>query len=174
SGSPSSFLRCPGNVRLVQVLIPAPSLTVGRCWSNDAFVGRSSVERESEVVFFREVEASADPPSPALASGKGVSVRFAFAGFWLRRAEASKAPRCRLGTRVSLGKGFLGSICIKSGVVVVKGEMKFSGEVTALKERKRGFPGRVSRSEEISRFDGSLRRDDMAVKRGYGFVGGLS
>ncbi|KAH0927425.1 hypothetical protein HID58_019681 [Brassica napus] len=102
----------------------------------------------SEVVFFREVEASADPPSPALASGKGVSVRFAFAGFWLRRAEASKAPRCRLGTRVSLGKGcFLGSICIKSGVVVVKGEV------------------------------GSLWlrtwRDDMAVKRGYGFVGGL-
>ncbi|WZZ23241.1 hypothetical protein YC2023_124628 [Brassica napus] len=87
----------------------------------------------SEVVFFREVKASADPPSSALASGKGVSLRFAFAGFWLRRAEASKAPRCRLGTR----------------------KMKLSGEVTTLKERKRG-------------------RDDMAVKRGYGFVGGLS
>ncbi|CAG7860345.1 unnamed protein product, partial [Brassica rapa] len=57
--------------------------------------------RERAVYIFR-----GDPPSPALASGKGVSVRFAFAGFWLRRAEASKAPRCRLGTRVSLGKGF--------------------------------------------------------------------
>ncbi|KAH0863918.1 hypothetical protein HID58_081129 [Brassica napus] len=43
------------------------------------------------------------PPSPALASGKGVSFRFVFAGFWLRRAEASKAPRCRLGTRCSFG-----------------------------------------------------------------------
>ena len=47
SGSLSSFLRRPGNVRFVRALIPAPSLTVGRCWSNDAFVGRSSVERES-------------------------------------------------------------------------------------------------------------------------------
>ncbi|KAH0920562.1 hypothetical protein HID58_020580 [Brassica napus] len=81
----------------------------------------------SEVVFFREVKASADPPSPALASGKGVSLRFAFAGFWLRRAEASKAPRCRLGTRVEVGSLWL-----------------------------------------------RTRRDDMAVKRGYGFVGGLS
>ncbi|KAH0934927.1 hypothetical protein HID58_012044 [Brassica napus] len=75
----------------------------------------------SEVVFFREVKASADPPSPALASGKGVSLRFAFAGFWLRRAEASKAPRCRLGTRVEVGSLWL-----------------------------------------------RTRRDDMAVKRGYG------
>ncbi|KAH0925037.1 LOW QUALITY PROTEIN: hypothetical protein HID58_017293, partial [Brassica napus] len=172
SGSLSSFLRRPGNVRFVRALIPAPSLTVGRCWSNDAFVGRSSVERESEVVFFREVEASADPPSPALASGKGVSVRFAFAGFWLRRAEASKAPRCRLGTRVSLGKG---SICIKSGVVVVKGWVTVVENLVEDEALRRGddSQGKKERSEEISRFDGSLRRDDMAVKRGYGFVGGL-
>ncbi|KAF3593008.1 hypothetical protein DY000_02023944 [Brassica cretica] len=98
---------------------------------------------------FREVKAYSDPPSPALASGKGVSFRFAFAGFWLRRAEASKAPRCRLGTRCSFGLRLLGSICVKFGVVVVK-------------------------SEEISRFVGTLRRDDSAVKNGYGFVGGLS
>ncbi|CAN6900208.1 unnamed protein product [Brassica oleracea] len=69
---------------------------------------------------FREVEAYSDPPSSALASGKGVSFRFAFAGFWLRRAEASKAPRCRLGTRCSFGSRLLGSICVKFGVVVVK------------------------------------------------------
>ncbi|CAF1703379.1 unnamed protein product, partial [Brassica napus] len=95
---------------------------------------------------FREVESCSDPPSPALASGKGVSFRFAFADFWLRRAEASKAPRCRLGTRCSFGLRLLGSICVKFGVVVVK----------------------------ISRFVGTLRRDDSAVKNGYGFVGGLS
>ncbi|KAL0752822.1 hypothetical protein Bca101_090490 [Brassica carinata] len=96
---------------------------------------------------FREVEACSDPPPPALASGKGVSFRFAFAGFWLRRAEASKAPRCRLGTRCLFGLRLLGSICVKFGVVV---------------------------SEEITRFVGTLRRDDSAVKNGYGFVGGLS
>ncbi|CAN6875785.1 unnamed protein product, partial [Brassica oleracea var. botrytis] len=98
---------------------------------------------------FREVEACSDPPSPALAFGKGISFRFAFVGFWLRRAEASKAPRCRLGTRCSFGSRLLGSICVKFGVVVVK-------------------------SEEISRFVGTLRRDDSAVKNDYGFVGGLS
>ncbi|KAF3573749.1 hypothetical protein F2Q69_00060802 [Brassica cretica] len=98
---------------------------------------------------FREVEACSDPPSPALASGKGVSFRFVFAGFWLRRAEASKAPRCRLGTRCSFGLRLLGLICVKFGVVVVK-------------------------SKEISRFVETLRRDDSAVKNGYGFVGGLS
>ncbi|CAG7903712.1 unnamed protein product, partial [Brassica rapa] len=53
---------------------------------------------------FREVEACTDPPSPALAFGKGVSFRLAFAGFWLRRAEACKALRCRLETRCCLGK----------------------------------------------------------------------
>nr|VDC83028.1 unnamed protein product [Brassica rapa] len=52
------------------------------------------------------MEAFSDPPSSALASGKGVSFRFAFADFWLRRAEASKAPCCRLGTRCSLGKSY--------------------------------------------------------------------
>ncbi|KAF3512043.1 hypothetical protein F2Q69_00002135 [Brassica cretica] len=30
------------------------------------------------------------------------------------------------------------------------------------------------KSEEISRFVGTLRRDDSVVKNGYGFVGGLS
>ena len=30
---------------------------------------------------FREVEAFVNPPPPALASGKGVFFRFAFAGF---------------------------------------------------------------------------------------------
>ncbi|CAN7013575.1 unnamed protein product [Brassica rapa subsp. trilocularis] len=55
---------------------------------------------------FREMEAYSDPPSSTLASGKGISFKFAFADFWLRRAEASKAPRCRLRTRCSLGKGY--------------------------------------------------------------------
>ena len=60
----------------------------------------------SVVVFFREVEAFVDPPPPALASGKGVFFRFAFAGFQFWRAEASTAPRFHLGSRCSLGKGF--------------------------------------------------------------------
>ncbi|KAF3589555.1 hypothetical protein F2Q69_00031911 [Brassica cretica] len=51
---------------------------------------------------FRVVEACSDSPSPALASGKGVSFRFAFAGFWLRRADPSKALRCRLGTQYEI------------------------------------------------------------------------
>ncbi|CDY31999.1 BnaC06g15770D [Brassica napus] len=76
---------------------------------------------------FREVEACSDPLSPALAYGKGVSSRFAFAGFWLRRAEASKAPRCRLGTRCSFGLRLLGLICVKFGVVVVKVGLGYCG-----------------------------------------------
>ena len=60
----------------------------------------------SSPVFMRKVEAFSDPPSPALASGKGVSFRFAFAGFQLWRAEATKVPRFHLGSRGSLGKGY--------------------------------------------------------------------
>ncbi|KAF3522641.1 hypothetical protein F2Q69_00049149 [Brassica cretica] len=113
---------------------------------------------------FREVEACSDPPSPALASGKGVSFRFAFAGFWLRRAEASKAPRCRLGTRCSFGLRLLGLICVKFDRRGCR-----QGGVGLLWMRSR-----VLKSGEISRFVGTLRRDDSAVKNGYGFVGGLS
>ena len=73
-------------------------------WSNNAFVWRFLVERErlacSEVVVFREVEACTDPPSPALAFGKGT--------------------HNRLGTRCCLGKSLLDSIGVKFGVVVVE------------------------------------------------------
>lgn len=54
-----------------------------------------------EVCSFREVEAIVDPLSPTLAFGMGVSVRFAVADFWSRSTEATKAPDCRLVTRLS-------------------------------------------------------------------------
>ena len=54
----------------------------------------------------REVEASAAPPPPVRASGKRVFFRFAFVGFQLWRAEATKVPRFHLGSRCSLGKGY--------------------------------------------------------------------
>lgn len=54
-----------------------------------------------EVCFFREVEATVDPPSPTLAFGMGVSVRLVVANFWSRSTEATKAPDCRLVTRLS-------------------------------------------------------------------------
>ncbi|CAN7142073.1 unnamed protein product [Brassica rapa subsp. narinosa] len=55
---------------------------------------------------FREVEASADPPPLVRASGKRVFFSFAFAGFQLWRAEATKDPRFHLGSRCSLRKRF--------------------------------------------------------------------
>lgn len=110
SGFPSLLLRRPVIDRLVRPLVPPLSLTVAR------FVEQRRVRLEvtggegAACMFrgggFREVEACSDPPSPALVSGKGVSFRFAFAGFWLRRAEACKAPRCHLGIRCCLGKGY--------------------------------------------------------------------
>ncbi|KAJ4909256.1 Uncharacterized protein Rs2_03877 [Raphanus sativus] len=48
----------------------------------------------------REVEAYSGPPTPALSTGKRVSGRFVFTGFWIRRVEATRALRCRLEIRV--------------------------------------------------------------------------
>ena len=94
------------------------------------------MERErlacSVVVFFREMEGNIDPSSSVYAGGGGL-LRSTVAGSsfregsllqihlrWLLVAEASKAPRCGLGTWCSFGLRLLGSICVKFGVVVVK------------------------------------------------------
>ncbi|CDY15298.1 BnaC06g07840D [Brassica napus] len=41
------------------------------------------------------MEANLDPSSPL--PGRGGSISSFFVGFWSRRVEANKAPRCRCG-----------------------------------------------------------------------------
>ena len=84
SGFPPLFFAVLSTSALSELWFRPHLLRWFRFWSNDALAGRLLVE-EVACMFssgvFREVEAFVNPPPPALASGKGVFFRFAFAGF---------------------------------------------------------------------------------------------
>ncbi|CAH8390460.1 unnamed protein product [Eruca vesicaria subsp. sativa] len=79
-------------------------LSEGLCWRGSFLCVVVKCCREAEAkkdpsssASLREVGAYSDPPSSLQSPGREASVSFAVAGFWSRRGEAFKAPRCRLG-----------------------------------------------------------------------------
>ncbi|CAH8309770.1 unnamed protein product [Eruca vesicaria subsp. sativa] len=101
------------------------------------FSGDEGYPRSVVLSFLREVEAHSDPSSPVLANGKGRLIQLRFRRLWFRRVEAHKAPRCRFGTRYSLGFGS-SSRSVNRGLVLVVTALvdEFSFVDEALRRRR--------------------------------------